>query len=166
MVTHMTARIPMNDAMNGGTSRGFTLIELVVVMAVIGLLLTLALPRYIHTLDRGKEQVLKQNLYQMREALDKFYGDNGKYPDRLDDLVTRRYLRAIPLDPFSELPNWIVIAPREPEMGGVLDVQSAMTDPDGRPRLGASDEAGNTAVGQTPERVGSPALLSAAGVRR
>jgi general secretion pathway protein G len=105
-----------------------------VVMATIGLLLSLSLPKYLGTLERGKEQVLKQNLMQMREALDKYYGDNGKYPERLDDLVTRRYLRAIPVDPFTESPAWVVVAPKDATMGGVIDVQSTMTDLDGRPR--------------------------------
>lgn len=115
-------------------AHGFTLIEMVVVMATIGLLLAIALPRYLDTLERGKEQVLQQNLVQLREALDKYYGDNGKYPDRLEDLVTRRYLRAIPLDPFSESATWIVVAPKDPAMGGVIDVQSTMTDLEGRAR--------------------------------
>ena len=91
--------------------RGFTLIEMVVVMATIGLLLALALPKYMATLERGKEQVLRQNIVQMREALDKYYGDTGKYPERLDDLVTRRYLRAVPIDPFTESATWVVVAP-------------------------------------------------------
>lgn len=123
---------------------GFTLIELVIVMAMLGLLLSLALPHYIATLERGREQVLTQNLATMREAIDKFYGDTGRYPERLDDLVTRRYLRAIPNDPFTESPTWVVIAPKDPAQGGVLDVQSTHTDLRGEPRAprpAANDEA-------------------------
>lgn len=83
------------------------MIELVIVMAMLGLLLSLALPQYMATLERGREQVLQQNLATMREAIDKFYGDTGKYPDTLGDLVTVRYLRAIPPDPYSEhRPGW------------------------------------------------------------
>jgi len=107
-------------------------------MATIGLLLAIALPKYLATLERGKEQVLRQNLIQMRDALDKFYGDTGKYPERLDDLVIRRYLRAIPLDPYSESPTWVVVAPKDATLGGVIDVQSTMTDLDGRPRAAAA----------------------------
>ena len=77
-------------------ARGFTMIELVIVMAMLGLLLSLALPQYMATLERGREQVLQSNLATMREAIDKFYGDRGRYPDKLEDLVTQRYLRAIP----------------------------------------------------------------------
>lgn len=123
---------------------GFTMIELVIVMAMLGLLLSLALPHYMATLERGREQVLLQNLAAMREAIDKFYGDTGRYPDKLDDLVTRRYLRAIPVDPFTETATWVVIAPKDLAQGGVLDVQSTNTDLRGEPRAPrtpATDEA-------------------------
>jgi general secretion pathway protein G len=107
-------------------ARGFTMIELVVVMAVIGLLLSIAVPRYLTALDRGKGQVQQQNLALMREAIDKYYGDNGRYPDALDDLVTKRYLRAIPIDPVSEAADWVIVAPTDSKQGGrVYDVQSA-----------------------------------------
>lgn len=114
--------------------RGFTMIELVIVMAMLGLLLSLALPQYMATLERGRETVLQQNLATMREALDKFYGDRGRYPDTLEDLVTQRYLRAIPVDPFTEAPNWVVVAPKDSAKGGVIDVQSTLTDSRGEPR--------------------------------
>lgn len=114
--------------------RGFTMIELVVVMAMLGLLLSIALPQYMATLERGREQVLQQNLATMREAIDKFYGDTGKYPEKLEDLVTFRYLRAIPPDPYTEAPNWIVVAPKDAAKGGVIDVQSTLTDVRGEPR--------------------------------
>jgi general secretion pathway protein G len=123
--------------------RGFTLIELVIVMAMLGLLLSLALPHYMATLERGREQVLQQNLATMREAIDKFYGDTGKYPDTLADLVTARYLRAIPPDPYSEAPTWVVVAPRDADKGGVIDVQSTLTDNRGEPRTApGADPAG------------------------
>jgi general secretion pathway protein G len=114
------------------------MIELVIVMAMLGLLLSLALPQYMATLERGREQVLQSNLATMREAIDKFYGDRGRYPDKLEDLVTQRYLRAIPVDPFTESPTWIVVAPREVDKGGVIDVQSTMTDSEGQPRRAAT----------------------------
>lgn len=103
---------------------GFTMIELVIVMAMLGLLLSIALPQYMATLDRGREQVLQQNLSTMREAIDKFYGDRGRYPERLEELVKERYLRAIPNDPFTDAPSWIVIAPKDPARSGVFDVRS------------------------------------------
>ena len=67
---------------------GFTMIELVVVMAVLGLLLSLAMPRYMASLERGREQVLQNNLAQMREAIDRFYGDNARYPEQLEERLT------------------------------------------------------------------------------
>ena len=104
---------------------GFTLIEMVIVMAVIGLLLTLAVPRYFTALDGGKVKVQQQNIATMRDALDKFFSDQGRYPETLDELVQKRYLRSVPVDPITENPNWIVIAPLDPAMSGVYDVRSA-----------------------------------------
>lgn len=116
------------------TMRGFTLMELVVVMTLIGLLLTIALPRYMDALDRGKQKVLERNVMVMREAIDHYYGDVGRYPEQLQDLVTRRYLRAIPPDPFTETTTWVVIPPQDPALGGVMDVASTGQDSDGKPR--------------------------------
>ena len=117
---------PLHFNPSSRTQRGFTMIELIVVMAVIGLLLSIAVPRYMAALDRGKAQVQQQNLALMREAIDKFYGDNGRYPDALDDLVTKRYLRAIPIDPISEANDWVIVGPTDSRQAGrVYDVQSA-----------------------------------------
>ena len=106
-------------------ARGFTLIELLVVLAIISTLLTLAIPRYFSSLQRSKEVVMKENLWIMRDALDKHYGDLGKYPDRLEDLAVKKYLRAIPIDPITDnATTWRVIPPPDPEKGGVYDVKS------------------------------------------
>ncbi len=99
------------------------MIELVVVMAVLGLLLSLAMPRYMASLERGREQVAQSNLAQMREAIDRFYGDNARYPEQLEELVTKRYLRAVPLNPFTEAPDWAVVAPPSGAKGAVFDVR-------------------------------------------
>jgi general secretion pathway protein G len=107
------------------THRGFTLIELVVVMAIIGLLLTIALPQYFHSIERGKGQVEQQNMAVIRDAIDKYYGDNGQYPDSLEDLVTKRYLRSIPVDPVSGSTAWAVIASPDTLKTGVYDVGPA-----------------------------------------
>jgi len=105
--------------------RGFTLIELLVVFAVIATLLTLALPRYFGSLDKSKEAVLKENLYQMREAISRYYADKGKYPQSLETLVDEKYLRKLPLDPVTEsAATWIVVQPADPEKGGIYDVRS------------------------------------------
>jgi general secretion pathway protein G len=106
-------------------SRGFTLIELVVVMAIIGLLLTIAVPRYMNSIERGKEQVRRQNVAVMRDAIDKYYGDNGEYPETLDELVAKHYLRAIPVDPVNGDDKWTVVASPDETKPGVYDVAPA-----------------------------------------
>jgi general secretion pathway protein G len=116
-----TARAPRA----GG--RGFTLIELLVVLAVIATLLMLAVPRYFAGLERSKEAVLRQNLQELRESLDKFHGDKGTYPGTLEDLVSQRYLRRIPVDPITESAQTWVVVPPPPDVavkGTVWDVRS------------------------------------------
>lgn len=104
---------------------GFTLIELLVVMAIIATLLSIAVPRYFHSMERSKEAVLRQDLATMRDALDKYYGDTGKYPDALDDLVAKKYLRSIPVDPITDsAATWVVVPPEEAGKGAVYDVRS------------------------------------------
>jgi general secretion pathway protein G len=108
-----------------GRRRGFTLIELLVVMAIIGMLLTLAVPRYVRSLQRSRETVLMQDLTALRESIDKFYGDTGKYPETLAALVEKRYLRSIPVDPFAKsAAKWVVVSSEDPEDGGIKDVKS------------------------------------------
>lgn len=104
---------------------GFTLIELLVVMAILALLLTLAVPRYFSSLENSKEVALRHDLAVMRESIDKFHGDTGRYPESLDELAARKYLRSIAPDPMTEsAKTWIVIAPENVEQGGVYDVKS------------------------------------------
>jgi general secretion pathway protein G len=106
-------------------SRGFTLIELVVVLAIVATLLTLALPRYFSSIDRSKEAVLKENLFQMRDAIGKYYADKGRYPDSLETLATEKYLYRLPLDPVTEsVATWVMVPPQDPQKGGVYDVKS------------------------------------------
>jgi general secretion pathway protein G len=105
--------------------RGFTLIEMLVVMVVIALLLTIAVPRYWRTLERSKEAVLKQDLSALRDSIDKFYGDTGKFPESLAVLVDKRYLRSIPVDPIAKsAERWVVVQADDPEDTGVKDVHS------------------------------------------
>jgi len=105
--------------------RGFTLIELMVVLSIIALLLTLAVPRYFGSIDKSKEAVLRENLNQMRDAISRYYADKGKYPDSLDALATEKYLRGVPLDPVTESDKtWIIVQPEDPQKGGVYDVKS------------------------------------------
>ena len=104
---------------------GFTLIELLVVLVIIATLLTIAVPRYFSSLEKSREAVLQQNLALLRETLDKYYGDQGRYPDALDELVNSKYLRSVPVDPMTDSnATWVSIPPDQPEMGGVYDVKS------------------------------------------
>ncbi|HSJ80096.1 MAG TPA: prepilin-type N-terminal cleavage/methylation domain-containing protein [Thiobacillus sp.] len=119
-----------------GQKSGFTLIELLVVMAVIASLLTLAAPRYFASLEKSKEAVLQANLTLLRQTLDHYYGDTGRYPEALDELVERRYLRSVPTDPITDSSaTWIVVPPAPPELGGVYDVRSGA---EGRARDGSA----------------------------
>jgi len=105
--------------------KGFTLIELLAVMVIIALLLTIAVPKYFSSVDRSREAILHQDLATIREALDKFYSDTGQYPDQLEDLVTRKYLRSIPRDPITESDaTWIIVAPTNDAKGAVYNVKS------------------------------------------
>ena len=107
------------------SQNAFTLVELLVVMAIIATLLTIAVPRYFHSVEKSREAVLHQNLALMREMLDKYYGDNGKYPDSLEELVSRKYLRSLPSDPVTgNATTWLIVPPDVPEKGGVFDVRS------------------------------------------
>lgn len=108
------------------SGRGFTLIELLVVMAIIALLLTLAAPRYFQSVQRSREAVLKEDLHLMRDAIDKHYADTGKYPANLDELVTKKYLRRIPVDPITEsATTWVIVdPPNKPDTRVVYDVRS------------------------------------------
>jgi general secretion pathway protein G len=112
-------------------SLGFTLIELMVVMVLIALLLTLAVPRYFGTIDTGKQSVQRQNISSIRDAIDKYYGDLGKYPESLQDLVDKKYLRSVPVDPLTNKPDWVSIPPTDPNLTGIYDIHSAKAPPDG-----------------------------------
>ena len=105
--------------------QGFTLIELLIVMALVGMLLALSAPRYFNSVSNAKESVLRQDLATMRDAIDKYFGDHGQYPASLEDIVTRRYIRKLPVDPITERADtWSVIAPPDKQAGAVFDVRS------------------------------------------
>jgi len=109
---------------SGQRIQGFTLIELLVVMVIIAILLTIVSPRYFNSVDRAKETVLKQNLSILRDAIDKYFSDTGKYPADLQQLVENRYIRAIPVDPVTGENSWVEIPPPDPEMEGVFDIHT------------------------------------------
>ncbi len=110
-----------------GCCRGFTFVELMVVMAIVALLLTIAMPRYFDGLQRSREAILRQDLAVMREAIGHYHGDKGSYPSSLETLVEQKYLRAIPVDPVTEqADSWIVVTPPD-YSPGVFDVHSGAT---------------------------------------
>ena len=105
--------------------KGFTLIELLVVMAIVATLLTIAVPRYFTSVDRSREAVLKENLFQIRDAIGKYHADKGKYPDSLQALATEQYLRKVPIDPVTQSEmTWVVVPVPGSETAGVFDVRS------------------------------------------
>lgn len=106
-------------------ARGFTMVELLVVLAVVALLLSLVAPRYLHQADRAREAALKENLVSLRSVLDQYYADRGRYPERLEQLVEARYLRAIPEDPVTrQRSTWQVLTLSEDGVIGIHDVKS------------------------------------------
>lgn len=109
--------------------KGFTIIELLIVITIIGILLTIAQPTYKTSVKRAKETVLKENLFAMRSAIDQYYADNGTYPGSLEDLVQKGYLRSIPRDPITNSnTTWVIISPPNPEESGVYDVKSGSNE--------------------------------------
>jgi len=106
--------------------RGFTLIELLVVLAIVALLSSLALPRYTQYLERTREAVLAENLRLARDALEQFNTDRGRYPESLEELVARRYLKALPVDPILESSrHWSLGEPVPPAAGRIGEIHSA-----------------------------------------
>lgn len=105
--------------------QGFTLIELLVVMVIIASLLTIAVPRYFRSLEHSKEVVLMQDLSVMRDAIDQFYEDRGRYPETLAELADEHYIRKVPVDPMTKsADSWILISRENSDDTGVYDVQS------------------------------------------
>ena len=111
-------------------NRGFTLIELVIVMTIIGILASIAAPNYQRSVIKAKEAVLMEDLYQMRRAIDAYFADHTKYPESLEALVEAKYLRGIPADPMTNAQDsWELVVPTptaegEVAEGGVEDVHS------------------------------------------
>jgi len=105
---------------------GFTLVELLVVLAIVATLLLLSLPRYTQSVVVARERVLAENLRTTRDAIDKFYADLRRYPESLDELVDKRYLRALPVDPVLDSDKaWRIVPPPTDKQGQVADIHSS-----------------------------------------
>jgi general secretion pathway protein G len=118
--------------------RGFTLIELLVVLGIVALLLTLAVPRFFPRIDNARETVLAENLRNTRAVIDQYYSDTGRYPDSLDQLVEKKYLRGLPVDPVTDSStSWIVVPPEDGAKGAVYNIKSGApgNDRNGKPYL-------------------------------
>ena len=117
-------------------SRGFTLIELMIVISILLILISIAVPQYTQSVKRARESVLRQDLFTMRSVISQYTLDKQKAPQALDDLVQAGYLKQIPTDPITNQGNWTVdqeegtlLSPDEQDQGGgIIDVHSASND--------------------------------------
>ncbi|NHZ41006.1 prepilin-type N-terminal cleavage/methylation domain-containing protein [Massilia sp. CCM 8693] len=126
------------QASQNSPARGFTLIELLVVLGIVALLLTLAVPRFFPSIDSAKDTILADNLRNTRAVIDQYYADTGRYPDSLEQLVEKKYLRNIPVDPVADSStSWILVAPEDTTKGNLYSIKSGApgNDRNGKPYL-------------------------------
>src|SRR6202140_4580562 len=126
--------VPSNSqfAIRNSQSRGFTLLELMIVISIIIILVSVALPQFQKTIMHARETVLHDDLFKMRSLIDQYAADKGKLPQSLDDLVTEHYLREVPKDPITDNKDWTVVTGEDPYStegsSGVTDVHSSSGD--------------------------------------
>jgi len=149
---HLLARLATKDGAKTRRLRAFTLIELLVVLAILALLLTIAAPHYIQHVERAREVALRSSLKVMREAIDKFQGDQGRLPQNLDELVMRSYLKAIPVDPITEKRDtWLALSESDALAMGPNSLSSPATS-----TVAAANTAVQNAPGIADVRSGAP----------
>ena len=122
-----TPTIPPATVRRNPSCRGFTLIELMIVVSIVGILAAIAVPNYQWSVIKAREAVLREDLYNFRTTLDQFYADQGKYPDTLDDLKQKGYMRDIPKDPITgKNDTWVTLEPPPPQG---TTTSAALVDP-------------------------------------
>jgi general secretion pathway protein G len=119
--------------------RGFSLFELMIVMFIMVILISVALPTYQYTIQHARETVLKDNLFQMRKLIDQYTADKGKMPKSLEDLVTDKYLREKPIDPITNEANWNEILDADPsDKDGGQGLKNVKSTAEGEDSAGTS----------------------------
>ncbi len=115
--------MPIGKTMNN--NKGFTIIEMMTVIAVIGILTTIAAPSFQRSVIRAKEASLRNSLFVLRDVLDQYYADHGDYPESLEVLTQTKYIRKVPKDPFTRSEEtWILIPPEGEGLSGIYDIHS------------------------------------------